>query len=343
MDILCMKEEAIEKLKSNMKSAYQYYYKENSNEWLWDICEGDPFFKIKEISDFKLADTNENSKAEIEFKNCKILYENLKFINESQASEERLWAGLCHSVFYNYIRQRWGYDKTLPKNEKDAVSGIISRFFFSGGVRSGLYRNTLSKCWWVGKNTYSEAKSNHFEKLDMIGKHDISTKINDIFYSNNFSANPIILDGIVQAISSFEEKGKKINTRVHLRPALQELNSIGGNILLDSLNSDEIEEILLNKIYELDALYTKTELNKKQANVELNIEEDQEDNKTNKTVGIGDYVRIKRSGEEEIKTIVVDYHNRTEKIPKFAKLLIGKSVDEVVEIRGKKYLIESIN
>ena len=173
----------------------------------------------------------------------------MPFLNESQASDERLWAGLCHSVFYDYVRKRWGYHKSQPKKQKDAISNIKSRFFFSGGTRAGLYRNTLAKCWWVGRNTFDPSKPNHFEKLDIIGSSDISSKISDIFYSNNFSANPKVLNGIVNGIKYFNDEGIQLTDKDHIRPSLQLLNAIGGGVVLDCLNEEEIADIIIDNIY----------------------------------------------------------------------------------------------
>ena len=237
MKLYFMKKEALDTLKDNLDLVYNKYYTDSDNKWLWNVCGGNPFIEYKDVPEFRLSNLNVGkSIGEIELENCKLLYMNLKFLNESQASDERLWAGLCHSVFYEYVRKRWDYHKLQPNTQKDAVSNIKSRFFFSGGIRSGLYRNTLSKCWWVGRNTYDMSNKNHFEKLDIIGSNDISTKISDIFYSNNFSSNPIILDGIVEGIKYFNDEGIQLTVKEHIRPSLQLLNAIGGGVVLDCLS-----------------------------------------------------------------------------------------------------------
>ena len=154
MKLYFMKKEALDILKSNLDVVYNMYFTEADNKWLWKICGGDPFVEFKEIQDFQLAPLESDlSKGEVEFANCKIIYQHLSFLSESQACDERLWAGLCHSIYYEYLRKRWDYDKKSPKTQKEAVSNIKSRFFFSGGTRAGLYRNSIAKCWWVGRNT----------------------------------------------------------------------------------------------------------------------------------------------------------------------------------------------
>lgn len=144
MKLYFMKKEALDILKSNLDMVYNMYFTEKDNKWLWKVCGGDPFVEFKEIQDFQLAPIDSDlTKGEVEFANCKIIYQHLSFLTESQACDERLWAGLCHSVYYEYLRKRWDYDTKSPKTQKEAVSNIKSRFFFSGGTRAGLFRNSI--------------------------------------------------------------------------------------------------------------------------------------------------------------------------------------------------------
>lgn len=126
---------------------------------------------------------------------------------------------------------------------------MSNRDFFSGGTRAGLFRNSIAKCWWVGRNTYDPSNVNPFEKLDIIGSNDISSKISDIFYSNNFSANPIILNGIVKAFKNFKDENIQLSLKEHIRPSLQFLNAVGGGVVLDCLDEDEIADMLIDNIY----------------------------------------------------------------------------------------------
>ena len=103
-----MKREALEMLKANLSVVYGKYYTEKTNQWITDICGEDPFIEFKDVTEFKLADLNSDlTPGEIDLNNCKILYEKLQFLSESQASDERLWAGLAHTTFYDYMRKRW--------------------------------------------------------------------------------------------------------------------------------------------------------------------------------------------------------------------------------------------
>lgn len=352
MKLYFMKKEALDILKSNLDMIYNMYFTEKDNNWLWKVCGGDPFVEFKEIQDFQLAPIDsDTSKGEVEFANCKIIYQHLSFLTESQACDERLWAGLCHSVYYGYLRKRWDYDTKSPKNQKEAVSNIKSRFFFSGGTRAGLFRNSIAKCWWVGRNTYDPGNTNLFEKLDVIGSNDISSKISDIFYSNNFSANPIILNGIVKALKNFKEENTQLSHREHIRPSLQFLNAVGGGVVLDCLDEDEIADMLIDNIYgilqgdqqgvEIEAESEEYEDMDIDGN-EISNEETLEEGVQDEYVVIGQKVNMRIIETDELKTILVNYLPNSTKIPPLAKMLIGRRIGDEVLFQGKTYLIEEI-
>lgn len=245
-----MKKDALTFLKNNMSELYHYYFQNSTNEWMRDAYGKDVFEDFIEVPDFELASLYGQSAGEVDLENCKIVYENLMMLSESQASDERLWAGLCNNTFYDYMRRRFRYDsKGLKDTEKDA-SGIISRFFYTYSGRSGFFRNAIAKSWWVGRLAYDSQSTDKFIKLSYLGSSDFSTKVSDIFYSNSFSANPVILKGICEGIWYYHEKGIKLLVKEHIRPALQYLNALGGGTLLDFYSDEEIKRIIIKRIHD---------------------------------------------------------------------------------------------
>lgn len=353
MKLYFMKKEALDFLKSNLDLIYNMYFTEKDNKWIWKVYGEDPFVEFKEIQDFQLAPVDSDlSKGEVEFANCKIIYQHLSFLTESQACDERLWAGLCHSIYYSYLRKRWDYDTKSPKSQKEAVSNIKSRFFFSGGTRAGLFRNSIAKCWWVGHNTYDPGNTDPFEKLDIIGSNDISSKISDIFYSNNFSANPVILNGIVKALKNFRDENVFLSFRDHIRPSLQFLNAVGGGVVLDCLDEDEIAELLIDNIYgiiqgdeqavEVDSRSEEYEDMDDDGN---EIDEENEipsDETEEEYIVIGQRVNVKVMETNEHKTIAINYLPGSTKMPPLVKNLLGCCVGDEIKFMGKTYLIEEI-
>ena len=254
MKLVFMKRTALETLKSNLPQIYPKYFTEPTNYWMEEVCGENPFQKFDEVENFELAPLHKNLPlGEVDLLNCKILYSNLKFLTETQAADERFWAGLAHENFYDYLRVRWNmFDVT--KTDKQTYMQIRSRFFFTGGVRRELIYNTLAKCWWTGKVLYDETRKNPFEKLDIVGATSLSSKMVFLF-SYSFNQNPKVMNGIVKFFQHYRDKGIEIhNWNKILRPAFMELYKVSGAVILDCLSEDEIAKILID---EADKLLTK--------------------------------------------------------------------------------------
>ena len=247
MKLYFMKQKALDYITSNIKALYINYYRETGNQWIYDLFDYEPFELFMEVPDFELAPITKK-RGNTELENCRILFSKLINISESQAADERLWAGLCNETFYGYVRNRWDYDHLELRDEKKDSEPIISRFFFKGGVNAGKFRNTLSKCWWVGHGVYQYKPENSFELLDALGPDDFSTKVTDIFYNYTFASNFTIISGIIKGRKDMSDKYGKLPTRIYLRPTLQYLNALGGGVLLDMFEEDEIRKIVVDNI-----------------------------------------------------------------------------------------------
>lgn len=247
MKLYFLKQSALDYITANIKTLYINYFREKTNQWIYDLFEYDPFEEFMEVPDFQLAPIT-NKRGETELENCRIIYSKLINVSESQAADERLWAGLCNSTFYDYVRKRWDYDNLPLRDAKKDSEPIISRFFFKGGVSAGKFRNTLSKCWWVGHGVYQYNAENKFALLDALGADDFSTKVTDIFYSYAFASNFTIVSGIIKGWKEMIDKGYKLPTRSYLRPTLQYINALGGGVLLDMFDEEEIKKITVDYI-----------------------------------------------------------------------------------------------
>lgn len=85
------------------------------------------------------------NKDKTELENNKLLFSHLMNISESQATDERLWTGLCNPTFYEYVINKLDYDKLGFKDKNDSDK-ILSKIFYKGGIVAGKFRNTLAKC-----------------------------------------------------------------------------------------------------------------------------------------------------------------------------------------------------
>lgn len=61
-----------------------------------------------EINDFKLDMSQPNGKESLtDVENIQRVYNHMKFLSDSQASDERIWAAYTFSEFLDYMRYRW--------------------------------------------------------------------------------------------------------------------------------------------------------------------------------------------------------------------------------------------
>ncbi|BCJ93580.1 hypothetical protein acsn021_11490 [Anaerocolumna cellulosilytica] len=214
---------------------YQNY---SSNDWLEDICDGSPFVdtKFQNINDFTLDMSADISKAfETEFENVKRVYSKLKFLTDSMASDERLWAGLCLGHFFEYVRYRW---------DVSSVSGVLQHFYFDGPKRRALTRNAISRLWWIGRLTYDENRANKWELTEFVCSY--SDYIMH-FIERNTSNNLHVMRPFLEAMIEARKGGYALNTDDAGKLA-KYLNLLGGMYVLDFMPEEWIKEKIRNKI-----------------------------------------------------------------------------------------------
>ena len=234
MKLLFLPEEHLESLKNSLEENL-HFYKEPDNKWVYNFFGNSPFREFKkEVPDFNLVMDSKKPES-TDVKNAEILYKNLISLTDTQASDERLWAGLTHGTFYNYMYYRWS-DKS-----NNSLANTKSRYFFAQSKRRSLVTNSLSRLWWIGKYTYDELYKNPFELLNYF-KNDFSTKALYLF-SSNFSSNDKIRKALLIVVNNLENKGIKIDRR-KFKEIIMYLNVLGGTYLLDYYSKDELISII---------------------------------------------------------------------------------------------------
>lgn len=244
MKLYFLREEALDTLKGNIRTNLKKYTNP-ANDWIIDYFNGQsPFSEYKVIVDDFTLDMSEEKPNQTDLENVKRLYSHLMMLTETQATDERLWSGLEHGIFWDYMRYRWSLDKTIPTERN-----IAGRFFFyRPTIRYSIIRNTLSKLWWIGKLTYDKNRKDPFELTNVL-KNDFTTRMNDLF-SSNYSNNPVIVRAFLSSIKSFEDRGVSINQSVY-RKATKYLNILGGTYILDYFTETELAEKITQRIDQL--------------------------------------------------------------------------------------------
>lgn len=257
MKIHFLKEDALIALKANV-AANLTNYRKPTNEWIYDYFQGeDPFLEANfECEDFQLLVSQKYDEISYtDVQNARILYSALKNLTDTQATDERLWAGLCHYDLWDYLSKRW-------KMEDDKLTSqlVLSRYFISNafGRKRGLTVNTLSKLWWIGRLTYDQKRSDPFELLKYF-ETEFSTKLL-LMFSNNFMSSFEITSGLLEALIYLEKVGYELKQKqnpkssgkkeVYLK-ATGFLNVYGGTHILDYFTKDEIKTKIIEHMLSL--------------------------------------------------------------------------------------------
>ena len=237
MKLEIMRSDAVAYVKKNIDTLLVHYNKgEDPKVWLSEAI-GSPAFQTVdalEFEDFTLC-TDEEKPASTDVINIKLFYTKLSQLNDSFASDERLWAGLSHTLFYEYMRKRWPGENTSKE--------IINHYFFQGGTRSYMV-NTLARLWWLGKKLYRRDGDNHFINLDYIG-HDINGYSFTLFGSN-WTNSELMLNTFFDAVFQYtKNSGNKVGREL-FNDTMQYVNFLSGIYILDACD----RQFIIDKLVE---------------------------------------------------------------------------------------------
>ena len=241
MNLKFMKEDALLHFKENLKYNYKNYLLDSA-DWIYEKYEN-PLEESRILaSDFSL-DMTQKEVSIGDCNNVRIMYKNLKHISNTQAMDERLWAGLSHSIFWDYLQYR-----TKINEEKITENKILFSYFFKRGGKRILVINPLTRLWWVGRQVYDPSnEEDPFYALEFL-KRDFSTKVLNLF-SYNYTNNPKIVRAILVALAQLEKENNIVIARNPYLKILKYLNMLGGSSILDSLEQEEIGEKIKKYYY----------------------------------------------------------------------------------------------
>lgn len=167
--------------------------------------------------------------------NIKRVYNHLKGLTESQASDERIWVAYTLSEAIDYMKYRW-----MPKDDSDK----LDRYFFNNTTKRSLFRNGIARLWWIGYHTYDPNRSDPYELTEFICRdQDFINNLLDI----GFASNPTISKASIAALMDAEKKGITVDRDV-VRDISQYINLLGGTYILDCLSYDEIYDKLKERL-----------------------------------------------------------------------------------------------
>lgn len=171
-----------------------------------------------------------------DLENVKRVYKNMSMLSESQASDERIWAAYTLSVFADYMRYRW-----YP----DSETAMMNRYFFSYSPKRSLFRNGISRLWWIGHLTYDPNRAgDKYELTEYICKRQDNI---NLLLDINFGNNPSIVRAVIQSLIDAEKSGIAVD-REKTRKLSEYINTLGGVYLVDAFSYDMIYEKSMEKL-----------------------------------------------------------------------------------------------
>lgn len=103
--------------------------------------------------------TPENDPVSADIDNAIALHEYYRNLDETQASDPRLWTYLSHVEFRKYSLARWGLKGSLeelsdPAEKSKAITYLLEHWFISGNDRD-LRRHAIARLWWAAHLTHA--------------------------------------------------------------------------------------------------------------------------------------------------------------------------------------------
>ena len=214
-------------------------YKQN-DAWCEELLDID-ISELEKPVELKIAEVD---KGQHDLENAILLYGALKDLPYTIATNENYWAFLTHTVYWDYMRNRWPVEEA----QQDVPSFVQTRYMFHPKNKR-YYRNGLSRLWLYAALTY-DAENNedpYFYTRIMLKNQDLAGLILETTtVSRNFKALKATLE-VIERIDRLEENGEieKIKgKREFIRNLMKQVNFIGAITIWDSLSHEEAVEKL---------------------------------------------------------------------------------------------------
>ncbi len=250
MELRIMTNESILNLKANLESYVKFYEKEDQQGLVEKA--GIEFQALnKHVEDFNL-DMSDPNPAKTEGTNIRLLYNRLSWLSPSAASDERLWAGLAHDHFWDYMMYRWKVDAGQSTDKK--VNHIKQNYFFGHGNQRSLMTNPLARLWWLGHMLRDEENEEAPYALLEFVERDLNA-ISFPLFGSNMANNKRLLKAFLYTIMDLEKQYQvQISTRNKFGKksdfvrALTIVNYMGGMNILDAISIETFKTKLKEQI-----------------------------------------------------------------------------------------------
>jgi hypothetical protein len=185
--------------------------------------------------------------------NACALHAYLANLDETQASDKRVWSYLAHTTFRDYVSKRWPLPYSLEdmKISTDArrkvADAVLSHWFVNGNDSRALRRHALARLWWAAHLTVAPwERDTTFASL----KSEDRYKYTRVLLSNEDLYSQVVERSLGSArrvlialLEYFRKNPEKVN-RLYLRGIMKEVNLISGIKRIQLLSYDEVYKLI---------------------------------------------------------------------------------------------------
>lgn len=228
MKIKYITEDGLLLLKNNASSAFKEIIK--NKKTLRDFLEDDNYIKESnlEIDEIVLdTETEKGKETKTDIENIIRVYNHLKDLTDSQASDERIWVAFTLDSHLEYMKYRWNVN-----NEEE----FLNRYFFNYSAQRSLFRNGMSRLWWIGRVTYDKNRMDPYELTKFICRdQDFIESICGRNIFNNFD----VMKATVVALYDYSRNGGELSRNL-VRSVTKYINLLAGTYIIDFLDYETI-------------------------------------------------------------------------------------------------------
>ena len=208
-------------------------YKGDSRDWLNDFFADKRNTQLSPIDDPQI----DLSIQKEDYENARLLYEGYPSITPAMASDERLWASLCHNQHYDYMHARWPVE--IKRKDQTEIGLVTQRYFFYTGLKKSQERNGLSRLWLSAAYTHDERRADEYELTKVFLQNT-----NFIFhmFGRDCGSSKNIIRGTMDAINRIQQETGVTVVSTPVKELFRTFNLMGGASMLDMLSEEEVKD-----------------------------------------------------------------------------------------------------
>ena len=236
MKIKYITEDGVLFLRKNIDVIYKEVYK--ADKPLTEILKDTSYLKESQYDIGELIldiEVVKGREASSDSENVQRVYNHMRALSDSQASDERIWVAYTMLEQLNYMKFRW------PVNNPE---DMLNRYFFNYSVQRSLFRNGISRLWWIGRVTYDGKRADPFELTKFICRDQ---DFIETICGRNIFNNEKVMRATISSLYDREKEGIQLSREL-IRGVGKYINLLAGTYIIDVVEYDNIYEKVGNYI-----------------------------------------------------------------------------------------------